>query len=438
MAMLKPVRVQEINKETVPDRQPEKYRGVEVETTYTEQRPLALYIEGQQWFVDYYKQILNDDDEGNPLSTDTPFALQQYRKIKNTELKLTSPLSGSFDSAPNEWTMTGTANMYPSIVPNKGDVFVADIGDGRSGIFVVEVVNEKSIYKDTAYEIDFSLMFEYREDGHGENLERKVVETLYFEKDRILYGDIPLVTEKKHLSDIELRQWEKLLFEKLFSDFVDSDEMTWRVPVAGYRLYDFHYTQMMMKLFETDSILLRSIRLLNLGIPRAQQSYSFWDVLLDKDRKRLALVDKQFHITTRGAIYAPAVLNSAFYSTFNAYNVPMSFVKYAVNGKMEVEHVTKDLAFVVDIQSRKVDLDKQPTIYHVSQDNAYVLSDFFYNDQGNLSVLEDLVKNYLDNKGVNQERLQQLLDECLLWCPLDQFYYFPILIILIRECIYGG
>lgn len=438
MAMLKPVRVQEINKQTVPDRQPEKFKGIEVETKYEEKRPLALYIEGQQWFVDYYKQILNNDDEGNPFSIKTPQALQQYRKIKNTELKLTTPLSGSFESGPNEWTMTGTANMYPSIVPNKGDIFVADIGDGRSGIFVIEQVNEKSIYKDTAYEVEFSLMFEYHDDEYGKNLESKVVETLYFEKDRILYGENPLVVEEKHLSDIELRKWERLLFDKLFEDFIDPEEMTWRVPVSNYRLYDFHYTQMMHKLFDTDSIIMRSVRMLNLGIPKVQQSYSFWDVLLDKDRKRLALVDRQFHITTRGAIYAPAVLNSAFYSTFNAYNVPLSFVKHAVNGKMNVEHVTKDLAYFVKIEGGLINPDKQPTIYHVNQDNSYVLSDFFYNDEGRLSILEDLVKNYLDDKGVDQHRLQTLLDECLIWCPLDRFYYFPILIILIRECIYGG
>ena len=438
MAMLKPVRPKEITKETVPDRQPEKFKGIEVETHYDEKRPLAIYIEGQQWFVDYYKQVLNDDDEGNPLSTGMASALQQYRKIKNTELKLTTPLSGSFDAPSNEWSMTGTANMYPTIVPNKGDVFVADIGDGRSGIFTVELVNEKSIYKDTAYEIEFSLMFEYNDDDHGKNLESKVVETLYFEKDRILFGENPLVVEEKHLSDIELRKWERLLFEYLYDKFVDEEEMTWRVPVENFRLYDFHYAQMMTKLFDTDSPLTRSIRLLNLGIPRVQQSYSFWDVLLDKDRKRLALVDRQFHITTRGALYAPAVLNSAFYSTFNAYNVPMSFVKHALNGALQPEHLIKDLAYFIQFEGGLVDPNKQPSIYHVNQDNSYVLSDFFYRDEGNLSILEDMVKTYLDNKGVDGTRLQGLLDECLSWCPLDQFYYFPILIIFIREKIYGG
>ena len=40
--MLKPVRVQEINKQTVPDRQPKKFKGIEVETKYDEKRPRLL------------------------------------------------------------------------------------------------------------------------------------------------------------------------------------------------------------------------------------------------------------------------------------------------------------------------------------------------------------------------------------------------------------
>lgn len=438
MAMLKPIRPKEINKETVPDRQPEKFKGIEVETHYDEKRPLALYIEGQQWFVDYYKQVLNDDDEGNPLSMGMTAALQQYRKIKNTELKLTTPLSSSFESSSNEWSITGTANLYPSIIPNKGDIFVADIGDGRSGIFVVEIVNEKSVYKDTAYEIDFSLMFEYQEDGYGENLESKVIETLYFEKDRILYGENPLVVEEKHLSDIELRKWEKLLFNHLYRRFVDDEEMTWRVPVENYRLYDFHYAQMMRKLFDDNGIITRSVRVLNLGIPSVQQGFSFWDALLERNRMLLSLADRQFHITTKGDLYTPAVMNSAFYSTFNAYNVPMHFVKQSLKGKLTPEHVVKDIAFFLKYEGGLIDPNKQPSIYSVNQDNSYVLSDFFYNDEGNLSVLEDLVKQYLENKPVDRHRLQKLLDECLGWCALDQFYYFPILVILIREAIYGG
>lgn len=438
MAMLKPTRPKVINKETVPDRAPEAFKGVEVDSQYKDRRPLALYIEGQQWFVDYYKQVLNDDDEGNPLSTGTPGVLQQYRKIKNTEFKLTSPLSGSFEAGPNEWTMTGTANLYPSLVPNKGDMFVADIGDGRSGIFTVESVSEKSIYKDTAYEIEFSLSFEYTAEKHGKDLESKVIETLYFEKDRILFGENPLVVEKKHLSDTELRKWERLLFTTLYDEFIDNEEMTWRVPVTGAKLYDYHYTKMMEKLFDTDDILMRTIRTLNLGISKRQGGYSLWDVLLLKDRRYLSLCDRQWHITTRGDLYAVAVLNSAFYSTFNAYVVPFKFAKEHVRLSMNVKEVVKDIAYFTKLDESQLVKQDQPLIYPANIDNNYVFSDNFYRDEGHLSVLESLVKDYLENKGVNQVRLQLLLDTCLAWNPLDKFYYYPVLVMLIRDVIYGG
>lgn len=435
MAMLKPTRPKEITKETVPDRAPEKYQGVEVESKYTDRRPLGLYIEGQQWFVDYYKQVLNDHDEGNPLSTGTPGALQQYRKIKNVEFKLTSPLTGSFEAGPNEWNLTGTANLYPSLVPNKGDMFVADIGDGRSGIFTVEQVTEKSIYKDTAYEIEFFLAFEYNKDKHGKDLEAKVIETLYFEKDRLLFGENPMVVEKKHHQDIDLRKWERLLFETLYQEFIDNEEMTWRVPVTGGKLYDHGYARMMTALFDTDDLLMRTVRLLNIGVPNHQQIKTFWDALLERDRRYLSLVDRQWHITSRGDLYAVAVLNSAFYSTFNCYVLPMRFITQQVRVDMSSRDFIKDLAYFVKQEDKVITDQQQPLIYPINIDNNYVLSDNFYRDQGNMSVLELLVKDYFDHKPINLDKLKQLLDSCLAWQALDKFYYYPLLVILIRTAI---
>lgn len=437
MAMLKPTRPKQITKETVPDRAPEKYQGVEVETKYTDTRPLSLYIEGQQWFVDYYKQVLNDHDEGNPLSTGTPGALQQYRKIKNVEFKLTSPLSGSFEAGPNEWTMTGTANLYPSLVPNKGDMFVADIGDGHSGIFTVEQVSEKSIYKDTAYEIEFFLAFEYNQEGHGRDLEAKVIETLYFEKDRLLYGENPMVVEKKHFSDIDLRKWENLLFETLYQEFIDNQEMTWRVPIEGVRLYDHGYARMMATLFDTDSLLMRTVRLLNIGVPNHQQIKTFWDALLERDMRYLSLVDRQWHITHRGDLYAVAVLNSAFFSTFNCYVLPMRFITQHLQLNLTAEAVVKDLAYFVKCEDKVITEKQQPLIYPANIDNNYVLSDNFYRGQGNYSILELLTKEYMEGKPVQLDKLHQLLDSCLAWNRLDKFYYYPILVILIRAAISG-
>ena len=72
--------------------------------------------------------------------------LQQYREIFDLEIKQTD-FSFDFDETNQEATASGTATIYPPLIPNFGDVFIADIGNGTVGLMAVHGLVKKSIFK---------------------------------------------------------------------------------------------------------------------------------------------------------------------------------------------------------------------------------------------------------------------------------------------------
>jgi hypothetical protein len=72
-------------------------------------------------------------------------------------------------------------------------------------------------------------------------------------------------------------------------------------------------------------------------------------------------------------------------------------------------------------------------IHTVLLDDFYVLSENFYTNSANQSVLEILVKDYLKRQSIDIKMLNALVAKFKHWGRLEQFYYGPILMTLIKE-----
>ena len=66
-----------------------QYRGVTVDTRYVPQSALLTHLEGSSWTVNYYSQVLGEDNavEGQNVTREAIY--QQYRLIKGFEFKVT-------------------------------------------------------------------------------------------------------------------------------------------------------------------------------------------------------------------------------------------------------------------------------------------------------------------------------------------------------------
>jgi hypothetical protein len=74
--------------------------------------------------VDYYSQILGENSALNGQMVNRSSVNQSYKKIKNVILRVTSALSQSQSEEDKGMDADGSANMYPGIIPNEGDMFI--------------------------------------------------------------------------------------------------------------------------------------------------------------------------------------------------------------------------------------------------------------------------------------------------------------------------
>ena len=147
-----------VEKPNVVRSTPPESKGVVVDTRYESKANLLTHVEGAPWNVNYYSQVLNTDNAPIGQQPDRNAIYQQYMFIEMFEIKVTQPLTTSQDPTSKEMTLIGAANVYPHVIPNRGDMFIADVGDGRTAIFKVTNTERKSIFKDTCYAIDYMLI----------------------------------------------------------------------------------------------------------------------------------------------------------------------------------------------------------------------------------------------------------------------------------------
>jgi len=74
-----------------------------------------------------------------------------------------------------------------------------------------------------------------------------------------------------------------------------------------------------------------------------------------------------------------------------------------------------------------------PLIHLVTTDTSYVLSNAFYDNTSGKSVLEILTKDYLNQQSIDLPMLTALAQAYRNLGRLEQFYYGPIIMTLIKE-----
>lgn len=270
----------------------ESYRGITVDTRYVSRQNLIMHVEGSPWSVDYYSQVLGKDSATQGQGTNTLGIHQQYKLIKRLELRVTSPLSSSQNDDTKEMTHTGSANMYPHVTPNEGDMFLADIGDGREGVFQVTSSSRKSIHRETVHEIEYTLI-DYSDNGRKEDLAKKTIQTFYFQRDFIKHGHNPLIYESEFEKFEYLRDLYPRLVEMYLRRYYSKEFSTLLVPDQSEYTYDIYLTRMFNSHFgRWDSNTYKHIRILNADEDEAMQAYSVWNALEMKDRY---LLQSAFH-----------------------------------------------------------------------------------------------------------------------------------------------
>jgi hypothetical protein len=451
-----------------------QYQGTTVDTTLTPVTQLLTHIEGSSWIVNYYSQVIDRDSDVAGQGLATPGVQQQYRKIKELELKVSSPLSYSQDDESKASILTGTAVVYPPLRPNVGDMFIADIGAGREAVLEITSSEQLAIFKQTCFQINYKVTG-YSENGRFQDLESKVVQTTVFVKEFMTYGQNPILFEEEYDHLVYIRRKYRSIVEQYLRSFTSNEFATILIPDQAKTVYDPYLVNAIKQVFTTDDhAAMYELRVLNVQDDEVYRAVSIWDALIKRDKDLLSGTFAQYGLVRTVQFSSDPMLEGIRWSGIDS-------VIYPVDPALSVDYrivppskmVTDSKLDYPTVQMRMSDLIKRqeplirdqikdsisgfvatnadgtasqavrviPPVVHPSmQDGYYVLSRFFYEDsqvEGKQSQLELMVRDFLEHRSLSLKAVRDLVENISEWNSINRFYYIPIVVILMRASLRG-
>lgn len=455
----------------VPD-----YQGVTVDTKIEAVENLLTHIEGSEWVCQYYSQVLNTDSQTAGQNQSVSGVFQQYTRITDMELKVSSPLTTSQDPQTKQMVVRGAATVYPFVIPNTGDMFLADLGDGKEGIFQVTTSERRSVFKRTVHQIEYQLI-DTSPGNRLADLENKTVRKLFYDRDFHNHGQNPLLFEEEFEITNFLRRSYKELVTRYFRAFFSREFKTMLMPGQKPVVYDPFLVNACTNFFDAwDTEEAQHVREYNRDEDDALRSMQIWGMIKQRDITLLKDCFVQYGTVNALQFSREPLLYSIYHSGLGS-------VIYPVDPTLTVDYVQiknpklvdtsglkpapeemrpsvisllpspdKRLADMfpnvvmngfnaVDVNGNEIDYPEPPPLIHKAMaDGCYVLSRAFYvNDtaKGAQSQLELQLRKYLCAEPVEIRHLKALVQDMNNWNTMDRFYFTPILLVLIKAAIRG-
>lgn len=413
---------------------------------------LVVYMEGMPWkLISYYSQLLDQDDDIREVDIGQSAALQQYRQIKDLEIRLQGSLETSYDEDTSRNEINGTA-IAVGCIPNRYDYFTADLSSSV-GLFMVNSSTRKTYNNKSVYEISFTAVG-YIDSGatkdRYEALEARTVKTFYFHKDRVILNQTPLLTTEEHGLSYSLRQAYVSLAKQFLNAFRNPNDRLLIVPDEDYHVYDARFGDFVFRTIDT--ILVPEMRTVNrVSIDREPnlKSTSLFDVLIDCDPSQLPYVTPKAGVVPRSFFSISSFLASTNCWKVDYYVYPdvtdaasPDFMITSHSSYQSTSLISHPLVldastafFNSEDNSYLVDGDVIPIIHLVHADPYYVFSENFYLKTNSRSFFELQVWKYLEGQPLDSAALMVLANKWKCWPRLEQFYYAPILLMLIKSAV---
>lgn len=438
-------------KPTLPTIEPKDYQSIVVDDNQLPLNSLITYMEGAPWTVDYYNQIVTRDNDVREFDPGQVNIYQQYSKITGLEIRVTTPLTDSQESDSTLVSVTGAALVYPFMVPNMGDVFVAEASEGRKGIYRVENVERKTFNKGSAFSIEYQLVCYLDSDpNYYQNLEQKTTKNFFFDKQRLTAGLAPTLIEKdfKELNNLNVLYEELCLF--YFRTFFSREFGTLILPGQQYSIYDAFVVQYILKMVNTtDAPEIRLIKNLSIENEKYLSQDQFWTALLNRDTELLNYCNRKMGLTQVKNFGRDPTFAGLRYTHLDYIVYPITGDESTKSGYENVPKLPTAMAEIVKTQTQPGNLAAMvqdtiltqnravPFINPMLSDDHYVFTEQFYNGIAGQSMLESLTRDYLNGNALSVEILTKVANRYSRWGRLEQFYYIPILITLIKASVRG-
>lgn len=261
-------------------------------------------------------------------------------------------------------------------------------------------------------------------------------------------GLSPVLREEIFALSTDIAKSYQDTIQHYFRKFFNRTQMTLVVPGQSKSIYDTWLVLFIIAIIDSRiAPELRDMKVISTDHERYLDQGSLWQVLLDRQYDNLEFVHQKTQLAPRTHFNRSSWLKGTAYWNMDYYVYPIIedhdvHVKndprpqeYAF-ASLEGQPVMETLKW----KERNTYTDgviTLPLIKSVLVDNYYVLSKAFYEGDSDLSVLEVLVKDYLKYQTIDLVLLAALVKEYKNWPVLEQFYYGPLLILLMKDAVKG-
>ena len=431
--------------------QSENYLSVVADDSHQPINSLLGYISGAPWSVDYYSQILSRDNDLRDQDTYQSQIYQPYKKVIDLELRVETPINqGQQEEESAVMSVTGSALMYPCVIPNPGDMFVATAGNLHRGIYRITTVERKSFNRSSVYAINYDLQVFINNDPENryQDLESKVLRTYYFYKDRLISGLNPLVLEQENAAYRDLGALYQDLCKYYCKTFWSIEHSTLIVPGQGTTLYDAYVVDYLLKIVSIpDAPEIPRIRNLGTDLDPYMAQPTLWTALLERNIGVLDYCHTEMGVVTYLQLGNNAMLKGLRFSNIRHLVYPKT-PDTSVNSTTHLRPKLPSLLEFIEtpdhpirtgspLDDAYVDVNETiPYVPGVMASDYYVFTEAFYARNEPTSLIEVLTTQYLSNESMDSNRLHALGMHAKGFSRLDQFYYIPIILTLLKAAIY--
>lgn len=428
-------------------------RGATVDTRFQSRDTLLQYIEGKPWKVDYFQIAVGPDDEASQQQVGVSPALQQYKCLHGYQLMVTQAINSGTtqDETSKSMIVEGTSNMFPGVIPNHGDLFIGDIGDGREGLFRVIHSERKTFMRESCFEIRYALVgYADTESATIEDLKRKTIQDLWWHQPYFGQGNAALTTDQYN-TVIDLDRVFQETVEFYMLEFFSNEKQTLIVPGQDFRTYDPFMTRYVRNLItHQDSRAIGRMRIPTVDEYLVTRYPTVLDALLERNIRMLLVATHRVRVVDTVFFRSQPLLAGIYYEGIERLVFPFRMPRNDHDYTQGCPNMLSD-ALMQAGKPRFADLerllsnanldglywqgvnDTDPVVENlqdivpVTADDYYIFSRKFYVEKKPTSKLEHLVLQHLNQAPIDRELLVRLARDSHTWGTVERYYYLPTL-----------
>lgn len=445
---------------------PNSFAVYDNETTPT--YSLEASLKGSPWTVEkLYRQILGTNDVVKELDLQLVPAYQHYEKIEGLEILVQSSLSNSFDTKTQMMTLSGSAIVYSFLRLNVSDYFIATANMGRRTLFRITSVTRSTHEKNSVFVIEYTAIEEMGPGNEkANNLELKTSVTKVFSKARLIENLNPILLKERFVDMKRLVGDFRAMANDYFRTFFRPERATFFIPGQEGYIYDPFLVGFFNKVVGSDIVPDKQYLLyLSENNDPIFKTNTIWTLLERRGIENLAYSNikmkmvtpnwfdhvvysrSAFYANTDFTVYPDEIDESAHVTPIKAHGWGIAqtpaYLNYSVvNGVVEnfcLKPTTNARGHDVNPSSHLFNVAGEafPLYNYVRFDENYIFGESFFEGTPT-SVLEIALLDYIRRDAINVEQVLELVKVYPKMTRLEQFYYGPMIMVLILEVNRGA